>query len=181
MAGFLPDQQQDTGLYIGTTQVWDVARLYEIEVTSPEFKELLVRLYQQINKIATALNLKDTGIYFDQEIVNGQLFFPTDIADFSSGRMCYRTLVITGQLPVAGTISIPHNINVTAQTQWTRIYGAATKPTVAYSGIPLPYASPTLNQNISLNVDATNVNITTAIDYSAYTISYVILEYLKQN
>jgi hypothetical protein len=45
--------------------------------------------------------------------------------------------------------------------------------------IPLPYASPTLVNNIQLSVDATNVTITTGIDYSAYTVTYVILEYIK--
>lgn len=179
MAGFLPNQQQNTGLYVGTTQVWDVAQLYEIDITSPEFKELLVRLYQQINNIATALNLKDTGMYFPQEIVNGQTFFPTDVVDFNTNRTVYRTLVITGALANAGTTATAHNIEVDANTTWTRIYGAATKRSVAYDGIPLPYASPTLNQNISVHVDATFVYITTAIDYSAYTTSFVVLEYLK--
>lgn len=179
MAGFIPLQQENTGLYIGTTQVWDVARLYEIEVTSPEFKELLVRLYQQINKVAIAVNLKDTGMYYPQEIVNGQTWFPTDLTDLNTNRSDFRKLVITGALPNAGLKQVPHGIPITGNFSATRVYGAATNPTFPYSWIPLPYASPTLNENISLNADGTNVNITTAIDYSAYTISYVILEYLK--
>lgn len=178
MAGFIPLQQENAGLYVGTTQVWDVAQLYEVEITSPEFKELLVRMYQQIGKIATGLNLKDTGMYFDQEIVSGQTFFPLDISDLNTNRSAFRKLVIIGPLPNAGLKQVPHGIAVDANTSWTRIYGAATDP-VALTGIPLPYASPTLNQNISLSVDQTNVNITTAINYSTYTTCYVVLEFLK--
>ena len=44
---YIPDQV-NSGSYIGTTQVWDVSQIYDIEVNSPEFKELIVRLYQNI-------------------------------------------------------------------------------------------------------------------------------------
>ena len=60
---------------------------------------------------------------------------------------------------------------------WTKIYGTATN--ASGNGIPIPYADSVLNNEISINVDLTNVNITTAIDYSAFTTTYVILEYLK--
>jgi len=43
----------------------------------------------------------------------------------------------------------------------------------------LPYASSTVNNSISIAVDANNLIITTAIDYSDYTTTYVVLEYLK--
>ena len=59
----------------------------------------------------------------------------------------------------------------------TKIYGTATD--AAGNGIPIPYPSNTANANIEINVDLTNVNITTAIDYSAFTTTYVVLEYLK--
>ena len=40
------------GAYVVTTNVWDVSQLYSIDVKSPEFQELLVRLYQNVNNIA---------------------------------------------------------------------------------------------------------------------------------
>jgi hypothetical protein len=47
--------------------------------------------------------------------------------------------------------------------------------------IPIPYSSTTnIDNNISIQVDDTDVNITTAADYSVYTICYVVLEYIKQ-
>ena len=45
-------QPQQHGAYAPTTFIWDVEQLQHIEVTSPEFKELLVRLYQNLNLMA---------------------------------------------------------------------------------------------------------------------------------
>ena len=63
------------GAFVPTNLIWDVQQLQSVDVNSPEFKELLVRLYQNINNIALVLNIKDTGMYQLSEFVNGQLFF----------------------------------------------------------------------------------------------------------
>ena len=76
MAGFLPGALQRKGLYVPTTDVWEVSRIQDIDVNSEEFKLLLVRLYQNINVIALALNQKDSAIYYPSEFVDGQTFFP---------------------------------------------------------------------------------------------------------
>jgi hypothetical protein len=47
----MPNNTADYGMFIPTTQVWDVSEIYSTEVTSPAFKELLVRLYQ--NRLST--------------------------------------------------------------------------------------------------------------------------------
>ncbi len=172
------------GAFVPTTSVWDVAQLYQVEVTSPEFKELLVRLYQNINNIANILNLKDTGYYTTQEFVNGQSFFPNPALNSSTStvatyRQVFRTTVNFGALPNTGTTSVPHNIPITAGFTFTRIYGAASD-TVGNSYIPLPYIDATTGNNIELNVDATNVNIITTSDRTNYTVCYVVVEYLKQ-
>ena len=176
-------QYQNIGSFIPTTYVWDVAILQEIDVTSPEFKELLVRMYQYINLMALSLNTRDAGYYNTSEFVNGQLFFPnpannsstTEAPDF---RQVYRLVVNFGPLPNTGTTSVPHGLTITPATTFTRIYGAASDQTNELY-IPIPYASPTLANNIELNVDATNVNITTGGNRSTYNVTYVILEYLQ--
>ena len=66
----------DGGSFIPTNYVWDVAQVYSTDVTSPEFKELLVRMYQNINNMILALNLKDTGIYNTSPFINSQVYFP---------------------------------------------------------------------------------------------------------
>jgi nucleoside-triphosphatase THEP1 len=66
------------GSFVQTTQVWDVDEIYSMDIKSPEFKELLVRMYQNLNDIAVVLNTKDTGYYPLFEMVNSQLWFPDD-------------------------------------------------------------------------------------------------------
>lgn len=164
------DLQNNTGLYVESTDVFDIDLLTDLDVTEPAFKELLVRLYQNVNRIRLSLNLKDSAYYVENEFLNGQVFF--------QDQQAFRTLVNFGALPNATSKSIPHGINTTNTFSFTRIYGCATDQ-VTMQYIPLPYASPTALNNIQLDVDATNVTITTGIDYSAYTVTYVILEYIK--
>lgn len=172
------------GAFAPTTNIWDVGQLYQIEVDSPQFKELLVRLYQNVNLISTILNLKDTGYYTTQELVNGQSFFPNPALNSSTDtvatyRQVFRTTVNFGALPNAGVKSVPHNILITAGYTFTRIYGAASN-TTNFSYIPLPYVDLPAGNHIGLNVDAVNVNIQTTDDRTNYTVCYVVVEYIKQ-
>ena len=171
------------GSFVPTTNVWDVQRLYDVNVNSPEFKELLVRLYQNVNNIALILNIKDTGMYNTSEFVNGQLYFSNPSNNSSTAanpilRQVYRTVVNFGALPNTGTKSVPHGIITNNAMTFTRIYGAASD-TTGLNYIPLPYASPTAANNIELNADSTNVNITTGSNRSNFNVTYIILEYLK--
>lgn len=172
------------GAYVPTTLVWDLGQIEQIDINSPEFKELLVRLYQNINNIAMVLNIKDTGKYVVSEFVNGQTFFSNPA--LSSGtdqvaedRQVLRKVIYYDQaLPNTGTIAIAHGITCTAVTTFTRIYGVA-NDTTGKNYIPLPYASPTLANNVELKVDATNVTISTGSNRSNLTKTYIILEYLQ--
>lgn len=170
---------QSYGLYVGTTNVWDVNDIFAITNIDPKLQELLVRLYQNLNTMSVVLNLKDSAYYNTDEFVNGQTWFPnqaTPVSTFDTSsaifRQNYRQVVNFGPLPNAGTISQPHNITITAQTSFTRIYGAGSNQTgLLYT--PLP------NSDIKVLVNATQVVISTAVDYSAYTIVYIVLEYLQ--
>ena len=172
------------GAFIPTTNIWDVAQVYEIDINSPEFKELLVRLYQNINNIALSVNIRDAGYYNTQEFVNGQLYFPNPALTSASPitpvfRQVYRQVVNFGVLPNTGTTSIAHNITVTPTTTFTRIYATASDPS-GNNYVPIPYASCTaVADNIELAVTATNVVITTGSNRSNFTITYVVLEYLQ--
>lgn len=170
----------NTGLFVPTTNVWDVENLQTGKDITPELKELLVRLYQNINGMCIALNLKDSGYYVQNEFITGQLFFPDAVMqDSQQFRQSFRVLVNCGALPNATTLIIPHSLQIENSFIFTRIYGTATNK-VDREYLPLPYASLTLINNIELSVDSTNVYITTGIDYSAYTTTYVIVEYTKQ-
>jgi len=173
----------EVGAFVPTTNIWDVTEIYSTDVTSPEFKELLVRLYQNLNLMSLQLNIKDSAYYNTQEFVNGQVWFSDPAYNSTSqvtatGRQVYRKVINFGTLPNAGTTNVAHGITCDANTTFTRIYGCATDP-AAQSYLPLPYASTTLVNSIELSVGNTNVSITTGIDRTAYTVTYVVLEYLK--
>jgi hypothetical protein len=172
------------GAFIPTTNIWDTSELQGLDVTKPEFIELLVRMYQNLNRMSEVINIKDSGFYYRQEFVNGQVFFPNPNADpttelSQSSRQDFRmTVYWTTALPSATSVSIPHNIPWTPTTTATRIYGASTNLTTMKS-IPLPYASAP-GDNVELQVNATNVVITTdSASWIGYTVTYIVIEYLK--
>lgn len=174
--------RNNVGAFVPTNNVWDVSDIYETEVTSPAFKELLVRLYQNLNLMSLVVNMKDTGLYVDSELVTSNQYFTNPALSSATQqnptlRPVFRMVVNFGALPNTATKSVAHNINPTLSFTFTRIYGCSTNPLTSY--IPLPYASPVLVNNIELNADATNVNITTGSDRTAYTTTYVVLEYIK--
>jgi hypothetical protein len=174
------ENNTNIGLFVPTTNVWEVPAFNEID---PNLRELFVRLYQNINNIAIILNLKDSAVYNTQEFVNGQTFFPNPILSSVSTtnaklRQVYRLVINFGALPNAATKSVPHNLIINSSWTFTRIYGCATNPNTEF--IPLPYVSTTaLIDGIELWVDTTNVNVKTGANYSAYTTTYIVLEYLK--
>ncbi|MBK7380681.1 MAG: hypothetical protein IPJ03_17120 [Ignavibacteriales bacterium] len=171
---------QPFGSFVPTTQAWE---LDSAELTSENMRGLIVRLYQQINLIAVVLNTKDTGLYPLQEFINGQQFFPNPAYSSTSSttptqRQVFRFIVNFGSLPNTSTKSVAHGLTITTNFTFTRIYACASD-TTNRSYLPIPFASPTLADNISLSVDATNVTIVTGSNRSAYTTTYVVLEYLK--
>lgn len=172
--------QNDFGVFLPITAAFDPESLTEL-TQDPKFKELVVLITQQYNNTANVVNLKETGYYITTEIVNSQFWFNPNVTSVDQAlfRNAFRLVVNFGALPNAGTKIVPHNIQgfTDGVATWTRIYATATSP--SSPGIPIPYASSVLNENISINVDDTNIYITTAIDYSAFTTTYVILEYLK--
>ena len=178
--------QYNQGMFLPTTQVWDVSEVYSTEVTSPEFKELLVRLYQNMNKMATIINMKDSALYNNSEFINGQLFFKDPLLDSTTTttatlRQVFRKVINFGALPNTGTANALHGITTTAATTFTRIYGTASD-TTAMAYVPLPYAATTGAADcIELWVDATKVYVRTGAAWPAtYNKTYIILEYLKQ-
>jgi hypothetical protein len=152
-----------------------------MDVTKPEFKELLIRLFQDLNRMALSVNTKDAGIYDTSQFVNGQMWFPnpnplSPSSQSSNFRQDYRTMVNMGALLNTADNHKAHGITCDANTSFTRIYGVATNPT-ALTYLPLPYVDVNGN-NIELYADGTQVHVITMDDKTAYTTCYVVLEYL---
>lgn len=174
----MPDQNT-SGAFIASSIPLDLEQIRETSVNSPEFKELIVILAQYFNDLAINTNLRDVGMYNTLELINGQQFFRTSATPGDNSlRPVYRKVIYyPTALPNAGTVAIPHNLTLTASCSFTRIYGVANNLTGG-SFLPLPYASPTLANNIELSVDTTNINVTTGSNRTAYTVNYFIVEYI---
>jgi hypothetical protein len=179
------------GAFLPTTSVFDVGEVSNTNVKDPnQLRELLVRLYQNLNNMSLAINVKESALYDNsQEFVTGAQFFPdpannsgTDSAP--AMRNTYRTVVNFGTLPVGGaSISIPHGLTLTSGFSFTRIYGAATN-TSALLGVPITYADGT--NYLGLTVDGTNVTIKAvgtypigAVAWSTFTMCNIVIEYMK--
>ena len=171
------------GSFVPTTFVWEIQQIQSSNIDE-NLKDILVRLYQNLNQVVLPINTKDTGIYDLSEFVNGQVFFPNTTLSSTTpqaptARQVYRKVINFGALPNAATKSVAHGITIDTNVSITRLYGAATNPGVSF--IPIPYVSITaLTDQAELGMNATNVNIHTAINYSAYTTCYVVIEYIKQ-
>ena len=162
------------------------------EIILPEENEkMILILKDKLKKIVEALNDKEVGQYDTVTLVNGENWFTP--GDANGTRVGTRLVVdirddaagTTGLLDhgaVVTTQSVPHGITTTANTRFTHIYGVATDPgaSTLTQSIPLPYVDvDVLGNGIELWVDATNVNLRYAPNYSAFTTAYVILEWVE--
>lgn len=134
------------------------------------------RLEKLLEKICDVTNTKEGAVYFLNEIATFQKYYVS--GDPQSSRNVYRKVIDFGALPNTATKSVAHGVTFSANTRLTRLYGAATDPT-AISFLPLPFASPTLADNISLSADGTNVIVTTGSNRASYTSVSIVLEYTK--
>ena len=174
----------NSGSNVPTTQLWDTTDIYRANINNKDLTELLVRLYQNLNRLAISCNNKESGFYDIEETSTGQQFFPlpglnstgTRYPDF---RIPDRKVINFGALPDTGTKSVAHGIHCDANTIVTRTYGSTTDPTGGFSYLTLPYPSPIAANNIELSSTGTNVSITTGSNRSAYTICYIVIEYLS--
>lgn len=165
---YIPDQQSSTGQYVSTTNIWDIGELQTIDLSSSDFRELLVRLYQNINNIALALNTKETGFFLDEEFVTGGVYFnPTSTSPYDL-RPSFRLVVNVGTV-APGATTVAHGLTIESSWVFTRIYGAVTS---TGDNRPVP------SKEIEVVVNGTNVVVTNTSAVT-FTSCIVVLEYLK--
>ncbi len=183
--------QAELGAFISTTNIIDII---PEKLEGADFRQFMVNLSSIINQISLLLNVKDTGYYFEQEFVCGQLYFPNPTlqvpapasGQYPDPRQVFRKVISFGALPNNAPATAAHGITVLALDgainysgfTFTRIYGAASDTTNRLY-IPLPYVADD-GFDIALGVDATNVIITTTDNKSAFNTTYVVLEYIKE-
>ena len=143
--------------------------------TDKEFSEFLLTFQDKYNDLVSALNKKDFGYYSDQEVLCGQLRFDRD--NVQNVKNVYRLVVDIGALLNNGLKSVAHGLTIPSNFELIRLYGAASDQTGKVF-LPLPYVSATFP--IELYMDATNINIRTTDDKTAYTVCTVTIEYLQE-
>jgi len=177
---------QNKGYFLPTTQAWDPSQINHMELNSPKFKEFLVNITQQLNRIAEQVNSKGSGLFNTQEFATGETFYPSPSVSSATNtkttpRPVFRKVInmlTTGTLPNTGTLTVAHGLTFNTSTTLVTLRGAANNA-AGTSLIPLPYASPTLANNIELYADGTNIYIVTGSDRTSYTKCNIIVEFLK--
>lgn len=155
------------------------------DVVPAKWEDARPFIVEQLKKIAIAVNAREIGWFLDEELLSGKAFIP-GVNDAVSGgtsqqfRQVLRKVVDFGTLPNASTKSVAHGISVTSNFTLIFLGAYATDP-VNLEGISIPFVDPSSTANgILLNIDSTNVNITTGSNRSNYTRCYVTIEYLQE-
>lgn len=161
---------QYKNVYVPNTFIWETGTIDKIDPNTPQFKELLVRLYQNLNLMCFSLNLKDTGYYILEPVQSSQQWFtPNDNSKFRFG---IRKTIDLGALG-AGVTNVAHGLNIPVPNTWkfTQIVGAASD-TLGNNYYPIPTA------NLTAYVDAVNVviNNTTGVNFNY---AYIVLNWLE--
>jgi len=173
---YIPDVRQNTGSFVQQTPVFDVSRIYEVNVNSDEFKELIVTLAQQINNISIVLNNKESGYFLTEEFVTSALFYNPASSNQLELIPEFRLTINIGSLG-AGVTTVAHGLPITASWKFVDIYGTA-NDSIGFNYYPLPFSSAVGATNIELRVNGTNVIITNNSGIN-FTSCNVVLEYIK--
>ena len=138
-------------------------------------------LVEQLKGLANAVNIRQIGWFLDEELISGKQFIPSPNTTGGSDqfRTILRKVIDFGQLPNAGTKSVAHGITVDIYFTLMNLYISATDP-INFLSFGLQNWDITGTSSIILNMDATNINVTTTADYSDYTRSYVVVEYIQE-
>lgn len=166
---------KDTGSYVPTTNIWDTNEIYAIKDITPEFRDLLTKLYRNLNLMSIVLNNKISGYYVSEEFNTSALYFNPASTDPNQLRNEFSITIDTGALG-AGATTVAHGITIDANWKLTQIYGAATDANTAF--YPMPYASAGGANNISLSMNTTNILITNNSGV-AFDSSIVVIKYVK--
>lgn len=173
----MPIDYKVYGAFVPTSNDYDPQLIYELDIKTTEFKDFLVRLRESITDMAYVVNVKRTGFLNDTEFVNGKQLFPRSGAGGTGQeyRPVYELELDFGSLPNTTSKSVAHGLNLTGLLttwEWLFLSGAATNPSTG-AGISLP------NEGIYVEVDATNVTVTTTDDKTSFTKSKINLQYVK--
>lgn len=155
------------------------------DVVPEKWEEARQFLVEHLKKISNAVNVREIGFFLDEELLSGKQFIPTAAMSGSNSsnsqqfRSILRKVIDFGALPNAATKNVAHGITFDTNFTLMQLYGAATAPGTL-TAIPLPYASNIANEPITLFLTSTNVVVRTGINYSSYTRTFIVIEYIQE-
>ena len=148
-----------------------------------EWEESRTFLVEQLREMTEGINAREVAIYIDTEQLTGGQFIK-GTANPPQFRNIFRKVIDFGALPNTTAKTVAHGITTTANTRiisrnaWANDPGASDLT----AAIPIPYVNVTTpTDGVQLDVDNTNVTITTTTaNYTNYTSTFVILEYIQE-
>lgn len=155
------------------------------DVVPEKWEDARPFLVEQLKRITNAVNIREIGWFLDEELLSGKSFIPGLNNVLNAGtsqqyRQILRKVIDFGTLPNAGVKTVAHNITVDNNFTLVSMWACATD-SLAFLSLTIPYATPVaLNQNIALNMDATNVIITTGTNRTNFTRCFVTCEYIQE-
>lgn len=138
---------------------------------------------EQLKKITTAVNSREIGFFIDEEVLTGKFFIPGINSALDGGtsqqfRTVLRKVIDFGPLPNSSSKSVPHGITVDNNFTLVQFYATATDPT-SPQALPIPYIS-VAGLIVQLDMDATNIVITTNSAFSRFSRCFVTVEYMQE-
>lgn len=152
--------------------------------TPPEsWEEGRIFFVEQMRILATAINMREIGFFIDLEVIAGKNFIPGAAIVQEGGttqqfRTVLRKVIDFGALPNTGTKSVAHGITFDYNFTLIQLWASSTDP-VAFVAIPIPFASAT-GGHVEINMNATNINITTTSNRTSFTRTFVVVEYIQE-
>lgn len=167
---FLNNQISNQGMFVPEVVIYDVRTITSLDVSSSEFKLLIVRLSQSVNNISINLNKKEIGLYPLEEIVTGSLYYQLPAPHTTGLRTVFRWTYSIGAITGAG-VAFNHNLPLANTWEFKVISGMA-NDNVGFNYYPIPMTGLTIRVNLT-QVVITN---TTGINFTS---GSVVLEYMK--
>jgi hypothetical protein len=139
-----------------------------------DFEEFRVKFMAAYTNIANTINARQIALFDLVETLSGEQWFIA--GNTQQKRQTFRKVFNIGSIATGATLNTAHGL--TGVVAYTHIYGTCVTDAPDFK--PIPYVSATtLNTQISIRVDATNIIIVNGAGAANITSALVILEYLK--
>lgn len=147
-----------------------------LSTTFPEDDQaFLIRLTSVYGDIAYRLNLRTIGVFDLAAQQTGESWYSASSSSPNNKRQPFRKIVQINSITGTATTSSPHGISTNGLI-FSRIYGTLNDPNYSLFA-PIPQSGP---NDVSITVDATNVNVIASDNTYDGFFAIIVLEYLNK-